>query len=164
MSMQSIHIKKAHSDDAPLLSELIRLSFRDVARRFALTPENCPKHPSNCTTEWIERSLAKGATYYLLEKAGKTAGCFALKPAAPDLYFLERLAVYPRNRRKGLGRAMVDHALMEAGRLGAKQLGIGIISDDVELERWFKKIGFVKKETKALAFLPFTVTFMTYQF
>jgi hypothetical protein len=47
--------------------------------------------------------------------------------------------------------------------LGAKQIGIGIISDDTELKLWYQRIGFVEKETKEFAHLPFLVTFMSYE-
>ena len=47
MTGKSIVIRKAHSHDVSVLSGLIRDSFCDVAERFGITPENCPKHPSN---------------------------------------------------------------------------------------------------------------------
>ena len=43
---QTIHIRQATVTDIATLSKIIRLSFRDVADRFGLTPENCPKHPT----------------------------------------------------------------------------------------------------------------------
>jgi hypothetical protein len=42
-------IVAATKKDIDRLARLIRHSFADVARRFALTPQNCPKHPSNYT-------------------------------------------------------------------------------------------------------------------
>ena len=50
-----IIIREACSSDISLLSSLIRESFAGVARRFKLTLETCPKHPSNCADEWIEK-------------------------------------------------------------------------------------------------------------
>ena len=47
----AINIRKASSGDSSMLSGIIRESFCDVAERFGLTSENCPKHPSNCTQE-----------------------------------------------------------------------------------------------------------------
>jgi hypothetical protein len=59
-------IRKARVSDISLLAGLIRHAYRDVARRFGLTAENGPKHPSNCTAEWIRRDLERHVTYYLL--------------------------------------------------------------------------------------------------
>ena len=163
MTAETIHIRAAGFADVPVLSGLIRVSFRDVAERFSLTLENCPKHPSNCTDEWIENDFARGVAYYILESDGAPVGCVALEKANPDLCYLERLGVLPQSRRKGFGKALVDHVFYEARTLGAKQIGIGIISDDTELKLWYQRIGFVEKETKEFAHLPFLVTFMSYE-
>ena len=163
MTAKTIHIRETDSDDIPLLSDLIRDSFRDVAERFSLTPENCPKHPSNCEVEWIENDFARGVIYYILEHSGTPAGCVALEKASPDLCYLERLAVLEENRRQGFGRALVDHVFVEAKALGTEQIGIGIIAADIELKLWYQKIGFIEGETKEFEHLPFLVTFMTYQ-
>jgi N-acetylglutamate synthase-like GNAT family acetyltransferase len=148
MKDETTCIRAAGFADVPVLSGLIRVSFRDVAERFALTLENCPKHPSNCTDEWIENDFARGVAYYILESDGTPVGCVALEKANPELCYLERLGVVPQSRRKGFGRALVDYLLYEARALGAKQIGIGIISDDTELKLWYQRIGFVEKETK----------------
>jgi N-acetylglutamate synthase-like GNAT family acetyltransferase len=163
MTDPTTHIRVAGSADIPVLSGLIRLSFRDVAERFALTLENCPKHPSNCTDEWIENDFARGVAYYILEDGGTPVGCVALEKANPDLCYLERLGVLPQSRRKGFGKALVDHVFSEARALGARQISIGIISGDTELKLWYQRLGFVEKETKEFAHLPFPVTFMSYE-
>ena len=157
------HIREANSHDVSLISGLIRKCFSDVAERFGLSLENCPTHPSNCTDEWIENDLARGVTYYILENNGMAVGCVALEKANSDLYYLERLGVLPENRRKGWGRALVDHVIFQANDYGAKQISIGIIADDIILRRWYQKIGFVEGDTKEFEHLSFLVTFMTYE-
>ncbi len=163
MIVRTLHIRKAGSQDIPLLSGLIRDSFREVAERFGLTPENCPKHPSNCTDEWIEGDFARGVTYYILERNGTPVGCVALERDSPDLCYLERLAVLPQSRRNGFGKKLVNHVFIEAKALGITRVSIGIISEQAELKLWYQKIGFVEGETKKFEHLPFLVTFMTYQ-
>ncbi len=157
------HIREADSADVSLISGLIRESFRDVARRFGLTLENCPKHPSNSTDEWIANDFARGVTYYILESNGMAVGCVALEKVNSYLHYLERLGVLPEARRKGFGRALVDHVIFQANLSGAKQISIGIIADDKELKRWYQKIRFIEGETKEFEHLPFHVTFMTYE-
>lgn len=157
------HIRVANAADVSLLSSLIRESFRDVAERFSLTREKCPKHPSNCTEEWIQDDLARGVTYYVLDRNGKPVGCVALEKANPDLCYLERLAVGPAERQKDLGKALVDHVFLQARALGAKEISIGIIPEQTELKLWYQKIGFIEGETKEFAHFPFLVTFMKYE-
>ena len=148
MTDAATYIRAAGSDDIPVLSGLIRVSFRDVAERFALTFENCPKHPSNCTDEWIENDFARGVAYYILESGGTPVGCVALEKANPDLCYLERLGVLPQSRRKGFGKELVDHVFSEARALGARKVSIGIISGDTELKLWYQRIGFVEKDDR----------------
>ena len=123
-----MNIKIATIDDGAILSDLIRNSYRDVAQRFDLTSENCPKHPSNCTDEWIQNDFDRGVPYYILEHNGRPAGCAALEIPEPDIGYLERLAVVPADRRKGFGRSLVDHVFNRAKASGVKKISIGIIA------------------------------------
>jgi len=97
-------IREADSDDVSLISGLVSECFRDVAERFGLTLENCPKHPSHCTDEWIENDFARGVTFYILENDVMALGCVAIEKATLDLCYLERLGVLAEARRNGLGQ------------------------------------------------------------
>lgn len=153
-------IYDATPEDADMLAHVIRESFRDVAKRFLLTPQNCPKHPSNCTSEWIQSDQARGIRYFVLSQEGELIGCVGLEASKNALFYLERLAVLPEWRRKGFGRALVGHALSVAKASGARRIGIGIIADHVELKQWYAKFGFVEVEKKSFPHLPFKVCFM----
>jgi len=157
-------IRSCGREDVDILVETIRESFRTVAERLGLTPANAPRHPSNCVAEWIQQEMDRGARYFILESEGAVAGCVALESASPDVCYLERLAVLPDRRRHGFGKALVGHVMSEAKRLGARQVGIGIISEDKELKDWYKKLGFLETDTKEFAHLPFRVTFMSHEF
>lgn len=159
----SIRIRKANSADITLLSSIIRKSFRDVAVKFGLTRENCPKHPSNCTENWITNDFARGVIYYLLERNGLPVGCVAIEKATNDLCYLERLAVLPEERRKGFGNQLVNQVLDTARACGAKLISIGIIAEQTDLKIWYQKIGFEEGETKQFSHLPFCVCFMRYE-
>ena len=157
------HIREAHSADTAILSGLIRQSYRDVADRFDLTPANCPKHPSNCTDEWIENDFARGVRYFILDHRDAPVGCVAIEKAGDDLCYLERLAVLPQKRNKGLGHQLVEHVFQTAHELGMKKISIGIIARQTDLKQWYQKIGFVESETKEFSHLPFMVTFMNFE-
>lgn len=157
-------IRNASDQDIELLSDVIRRSYADVARRFGLTAANCPKHPSNCTVEWIRRDLARNLRYFILDVGGEAVGCAALEKVDDSLCYLERLCVLPQHRRKGYGRILAAHVLAQAGAGGAARVGIGIIADQVELKQWYQAIGFVEGESRHFAHLPFRVTFLTYSF
>ena len=157
-----IEIRRAHIHDVSVLSDLIRASHQDVARRFHLTVDNCPKHPSNCTDEWIEKDFHRGVEYYLLDCAGTPTGCIALEHADPDVCYVERLSVLPENRRHGCGEMLLAHAIHAAGTLGVKGISIGIIAEFTELKEWYRKLGFIEGEIREFAHLPFRVLLMSY--
>lgn len=159
--MANARIRTCTEKDIGLLTEIIRSSFRDVADRFGLTRENAPRHPSNCTEDWIQRDMDRGDTYFILEDEGIASGCAAMERASPDVCYLKRLAVLPPQRRHRFGRILVDHVLGEAKRFGAHRLSIGIIAEQPELKEWYRNIGFIETETKKYAQLPFGVTFMS---
>ena len=161
MTGNIIQIREANSADISLLSSLVRQSYCDVAERFTLTPANCPKHPSNCTDEWIENDLARGVSYFILEHRNIPAGCAAIEKAEADLCYLERLAVLPHERKRGLGSQLVEHIFRAARERESKKISIGIIAAQTELKQWYRKFGFVEGETKEFNHLPFRVTFMT---
>ena len=157
---KQITIRDAATGDTELLAALVREAFLDVAERFRLTAENCPKHPSNCTRAWIEADLARGVRYGVLSRDGAPVGCVAVEKAREDRCYLERLAVRPGQRRQGFGRRLALHAIDEARRIGAGRVGIGIIAEQAELKRWYARLGFVETETRRFAHLPFAVCLM----
>ena len=154
-------IRTCNREDVGVLAETIRGAFRDVAGRFGLTEENCPRHASNCTADWIEKDMDRGVTYFVLESEGRVAGSVALERAKPEVCYMERLAVLPDRRRRGFGKALVGHALSEAGVRGCRRVGIGVIANQAELKDWYRRFGFVETESREFPQLPFLVTFMS---
>ncbi|MCK5312289.1 MAG: GNAT family N-acetyltransferase [Desulfobacteraceae bacterium] len=158
-----INIKKADIHNAKLLSNIIRASHMDVAKKFNLTIENCPKHPSNCSVDWIKKDFDRGVRYYVVKYSGIPKGCIALEYANADVCYIERLSVLREYRRHGFGEKLVNHAFDEAKALGAKEISIGTIAEFTQLTEWYEKIGFIKGETKEFEHLPFKVLFMRYE-
>ena len=153
-------ILPADENDTARLVGIIRASFADVAVRFGLTPQNCPKHPSNCTREWIERDLARGVHYFILTADGDGVGCVGVEPASANTCYMERLAVLPEFRTIGCGTRLARHAIEQAKALGATNVGIGIIAADAGLKRFYETLGFQAGEVKTFDHLPFEVAFM----
>ena len=157
----TITVREANEADVGTLVTLLRESFQDVAERFGLTVENCPKNLAFCTDQRIKGDLERGLSYYILEHDGEPCGCVALEKASPDVCYLERLAVLPQHRRKSYGRILVKHIFEEASRNGSQRVEIGIIARDTKLRNWYGKFGFVLKGTKTFDHLPFVVAFMS---
>lgn len=159
-----VTIRAATSADADTLAEIVCRSFADVARRFALTPENCPKHPSNCTVRWIEEEQKRGVRYFIAELDGEPSACVAMEAASDGMHYLERLAVLPHRRRCGIGRLLVEHVIGTAKTAGANGVSLCIIAKHSELHEWYRRLGFQETTTKRFAHLPFDVLFMERKF
>ena len=154
-------VRQANEADVCVLVSLLRESFRDVAERFELTVENCPKNLAFCTDQRIKDDIERGLSYYVLEHYHEPCGCVALEKAGPGVCYLERLAVLPEHRRKGCGKMLVEHIFDVAAGNGSQRLEIGIIAEDTKLRNWYGKFGFVLKGTKKFDHLPFIVAFMS---
>ena len=153
-------IRQARKSDISILVTLLRDSFMDVAEKFHLTIENCPKHVAFYTQERLTSDLKKGMKYYILSDNDESCGCVALKKAESGVCYLGRLAVLPKHRNKGYGKMLVNHLFKQAKRIGAQSVEIGMISKDKKLKNWYRKFGFVNKGTKKFDDFPFTVAFM----
>lgn len=156
-------IKEATQDDCDVIVKIIKNSFRDVARRFSLTKDNCPKHPSNCTSSWIEADFSRGVEYFILYSGNKPIGCVGIESPGTDVCYLERLSVLPEMRGRHFGTRLVQHALECAATKKAIKVSVGIIAEQTELKEWYQKLGFVETQTKSFPHLPFKVCLMEYE-
>lgn len=157
-------IKEATLNDCEVIVKLIRDSFRDVARRFSLTKDNCPKHPSNCDSSWIESDISRGVQFFILYADENPIGCVAIEKANAGVCYLERLSVLPEMRGKHFGIRLVHHALESAASKGVDKVSIGIINEQTELKEWYIRLGFVETQTKNFPHLSFTVCLMEFKF
>ena len=164
MKTKNQPVRTAGRQEISLLAHLIRESYQDVAERFNLTPHNCPKHPSSCTRDWVEKDMIRGVVYYCLDQEKKSIGCAAFEKSSAEEGYLERLAVLPGYRQNGIGKFLVDHVFEVAKISGVSRIGIGIISEQLELKRWYVNMGFVEQEIKTFSHLPFKVSLLAYTF
>ena len=125
-------IKEATLNDREILVKLIRDSFRDVARRFSLTVDNCPKHPSNCTSSWIESDISRDVQYFILYVDENPIGCVGIEKPSANVCYIERLSVIPKMRGKHFDVSLVKHALKYAASKRAIKVSIGIIDEQTE--------------------------------
>jgi len=157
-----MNIRHATPEDAATLAMLISESNRDVAVRFNLDRDNCPKHPSFCTTDWLKTDFSRKVQYFILEEDTRPVGCVAYEKPNSELAFLNRLSVLPEFRGRGCGSCLVRHIVARARSESVKTLSIGVIGEHADLQCWYGNLGFIDGETKRFAHLPFSVKYMTY--
>jgi len=158
----TMKIVQAGKEDAELLATLVSKANEDVAKLLNLNRDNAAKHPSFCTAEWILADFARGQEFFLVYEDDVAKGCVAFEQPDRNTAYLNRLAVLPEFRRRGLGGMLVQHIIDYASSKDVNVISIGIIAEHRELKEWYLKIGFVAGRIQQFEHLPFTVLYMTY--
>lgn len=157
-----MEIREATPKESAIIAMLIGTSNIDIALKFGLNADNCPKHPSFCTADWVKSDFARGEKYFVLEENSEPIGCVAYETPNVGLAYLNRLSVLPAHRNRGAGARLVQHIIQHAQSELIHKISIGIIGEHTELCRWYKTLGFKDGETKQFAHLPFSVKYMSY--
>lgn len=160
MRAERASVRMADAGDISTLAMLVSESNKDVALKFGLNAQNCPKHPSFCTEAWIESDLARGERYFILEEGGAAVGCVAYERPGPGRAYLNRLSVLPGHRKRGAGARLVRHIVEMAAADSVQSISIGVIGEHEELTRWYETLGFTRGEVKRFPHLPFSVQYM----
>ncbi len=156
-------IRLADAGDISILAMLVSEANKDVAVKFGLNAQNCPKHPSFCTEAWIEGDLSRGERYFILEDSEAAIGCVAYERPGPGRAYLNRLSVLPEYRNRGAGALLVQHIIQLAAADSVQSISIGVIGEHTELKLWYEAFGFTIGEIKRFPHLPFSVQYMTRQ-
>lgn len=81
------------------------------------------------------------------ELDSRLAGYVKLRPPTPlasnaHVQQIQGLAVDPRMQRKGVGRALIDGALDEARRRGARKVSLRVLGSNSDAQRLYAACGF----------------------
>lgn len=156
----TVYIRRLERSELPAAGDVIRAAFGTVAEAFGLTEENCPTNGAFLRDGALFEEAAAGTLFYGAFEGGELAGVAALKRKDGALFYLEKLAVLPHVRRRGLGRALVEHCAQAARRAGGERLSIGVMYENRALVRWYGQASFVRVGTRTFPHLPFVVCFM----
>lgn len=155
-------ISEATTNGLSTIAMLISEANKDVALRFGLNEVNCPKHPSFCTPEWVKADFARGEKYFVIAENATPIGCVAYASPRAGTAYLNRLSVLPVHRKRGVGTRLVEHFIQYAKTQSVQTISIGVIEQHVELQRWYRALGFKDGESKEFPYLPFVVKYMSY--
>ena len=86
--------------------------------------------------------LRKGGFIFLAELESETVGCVGLLPAGQGVYELSKMAVTPKLRGAGIGRALLLHAMAKAKEIGAVSLFLGSSRKLPSAVHLYESVGF----------------------
>lgn len=156
----AVSIRRANVNDADQLAALIAASFRDVAEQFGLTRDTCPGHTSYLTAEEVRRGMGFGNQYFMAFCGIEACGAIAIRLPKGGTGIVEKVAVLPDYRHRGIGRQLMAHAIDTLQLYGAHTAAIGIIADHAVLRGWYEALGFRAGQQTHYAHLPFAVLHM----
>ena len=78
---------------------------------------------------------------FVTKRQGTPVGAYVVQGIAPEIYELMSIAVAPELQQKGIGTALLKHAITTVGELGARRLELGTGTFGYQLA-WYQRHGF----------------------
>ncbi|WP_164017166.1 GNAT family N-acetyltransferase [Pyxidicoccus trucidator] len=128
-------IREAVPEDAPLLALLLREAFEEYRGR--LDP---PSSAHGKTVEVVLRELRDGGAF-IAESPSGAEGCVFFHPKSDHLY-LDRLAVLPPFRGRGVARALVEAVESRARALGPMPVRLNVRLALQDHQDWYARLGY----------------------
>jgi putative acetyltransferase len=99
--------------------------------------------------------LKKGGYVFMAYLGHQAVGCVALIPMGDGVYELSKMAVSPEQRGLGIGRRLLQHAVTQAKRIGAKSLFLGSNSRLENAVHLYESIGFRHVPAERVPEMPY---------
>jgi N-acetylglutamate synthase-like GNAT family acetyltransferase len=100
--------------------------------------------------------LEKGGYIFMVYSDNLAVGCVALIPIGNGVYELSKMAVSPGLRGLGIGRRLLQHAITEAKRIGAKSLFLGSNAKLKNAVHLYESVGFRHVAPENIPPMPYT--------
>ncbi len=91
----------------------------------------------------VAEIVDKGGEVFMAHLDGKAVGCVALVYTGPERFSLAKMAVSPAAQGKGIGRALLRHAIGQAREMGALTLRLGSNTRLQSAIHLYESLGFV---------------------
>ncbi|MDR0835922.1 MAG: GNAT family N-acetyltransferase [Tannerella sp.] len=156
-------IKKISSqDDFKIFAKLLNESFKTIAKEFGLTRENTPTNNAFISAKDLKAQLMDNREFYYFDMDNRAIGFIAIEKSLSktETFYIEKVAVHPHYRHKGIGRELLNFAIGRIRDLNGERISIGLIQSNIQLKEWYKQQGFNEVVVKSFNHLPFNVCFM----
>lgn len=157
--MGNIYMKKADVQDAEIISNLIRVSFKQQADALQIAQTDYPGYVAFESTAMAQGRLQRTEVYLLLEH-GTPIGTIGFFQQGQTGH-IERLAVIPERRVHQYGKVLLKFAEAELHGTGCTQINLSIVARFPRLRAFYESLGYSHYLTKPVPSLPFEVAYLS---
>lgn len=137
-----MQIAIAEPADAPALAGLVNMAYRGDTGRQGWTTEADLIDGTRTDAELLKAVIeTPGSVILKYTEAGEILGCVELRKEHDKLY-LGMLTVKPTLQGKGIGKALMKAAEVEAIRQGCNDIFMNVLSERHELIDWYVRHGY----------------------
>ncbi len=156
-------IKKFERKEVDAYVAFIRLAFGVEAKRLGIDKATFPSYGAFLTKDKLLQAVDSGLLLWGYYVEDQVIGTVGLSKKSNERFQLEKLAVDPSERGKGLGRQLLHFAEHYALGQGGVKLSLGMVLENRLLYDWYLKQGFESKKEKLNNKFPFGLSFMEKQ-
>ena len=155
-------IRKIRREEVPACVRIIRNSHQTVADAFGITVENAPRYVAFATDEnrLLWHMDSEHRLMFVEEENGILRGYYSLLLKEDHECELGNLSVLPEYRHRGIGTALLQHAIRIARAQDCSTMHLSIVEENSILRRWYEQNGAVHTGTEKFDFFPFTCGYM----
>ncbi len=155
-------IREARRDEIPACVRIIRNSHQTVADTFGFTAENAPRYVAFATDEnrLLWHMDSEHRLMFVDEEGGILRGYYSLLLKKDYECELGNLSVLPEYRHRGIGTALLKHAVRTARKQNCRVMRLSIVEENSVLRKWYDQNGAVHMGTEKFDFFPFTCGYM----
>jgi putative acetyltransferase len=103
-----------------------------------------------------KKILEKGGYIFMAYARHQAVGCVALIPIGDLVYELSKMAVSPELHGLGIGRRLLQHAITQAKRIGARSLFLGSNAKLENAVHLYESVGFRHVAPENIPPMPYT--------
>jgi ribosomal protein S18 acetylase RimI-like enzyme len=128
-------LREATEADAATVAALVRAAFEEYRGQLD------PPSGAHAETAATVRDKMMDAQVVLAFAGPTPVGCISFRPEGDHLY-LFRLAVLPAVRRRGLGRALIEHAEGRARERNLARVRLGVRAVLARQRAYYERLGY----------------------
>lgn len=152
--------KKSKESEFSICADVITQSFLPVAKKFNITKENSPNYVAFSTNaDKLKNQYSNGRAMYVYEDNEHIIGYFSLEISNNECE-LNNLCVLPEYQHKGIGKEMLNYAIILAKQHNMSKVKLSIVEENLKLKSWYSSFRFIHTHTKKYDFFSFTCGYM----